>query len=167
VDDLDGFGEFVAVRSTSLIRFGYLLVGDYHRAEDLVQTALMRLATRWRRVQDPGAYVARIMVNESLSWWRRRRFAEQPLDATVAPPASGGTAESVVRRSMFVTALRRLTPRQRAVLALRYYEDRSEAETAEILGCSIGTVKSQTNHALARLRQLAPELAELRELTEA
>lgn len=159
--DLTGFTEFVAARSTALTRLGYLLTGDHQLGEDLVQSALLKVAQRWRKVSDPAAYTRRVMVHENTSWWRRRRIREDPVERL--PESSGGedTAESVVRRAALEQALRRLTARQRAVLALRFYDDLSEADTAQVLGCAVGTVKSQTHHALIRLRQLAPELANL------
>ncbi|HEY3506598.1 MAG TPA: SigE family RNA polymerase sigma factor [Actinocatenispora sp.] len=158
--ELNGFAEFVASRLPALIRLGYLLTGDHGHAEDLVQTALVKTATHWRRVNDPSAYTRRVMVHESVSQWRRRRFHEQPLDGTDRPTGED-TAESVVRRELFVAALGRLTPRQRAVIVLRFYEDLSEAATAALLGCAVGTVKSRTHHALNRLREVAPELTDL------
>ncbi|HEY3503814.1 MAG TPA: SigE family RNA polymerase sigma factor [Actinocatenispora sp.] len=134
--ELNGFGEFVAARSGTLMRLGYLLTGDHPHAEDLLQTALMHTAQRWRKITDPNAYAQRVMVNECTSWWRRRRIREH---STEHPPdrASGeDTANDVVRRDAFVRALRTLPPRQRAVIALRFYDDLSEAETARVLGCA-------------------------------
>lgn len=158
--ELTGFGEFVAARSGTLMRLGYLLTGDHQHAEDLLQTALLHTAQRWRKITDPNAYARRVMVNECTSWWRRRRIREH---STEHPPdrASGeDTADDVVRRDAFVRALRTLPPRQRAVIALRFYDDLSEAETARVLGCAVGTVKSQTHNALARLRDALPDLAD-------
>ncbi|BCJ34388.1 RNA polymerase sigma24 factor [Actinocatenispora thailandica] len=156
---LDGFTEFVTARLPALTRLGFALTGDHQLAEDLVQTALFRLAQRWGRVDEPQAYARRIMINESTSWHRRRRLRETSLAAAGDPAAPVEVAESVTRREAFIAALRRLTPKQRAVLALRYYEDLSEVDTAAALGCSVGTVKSRTHQAIRRLRELAPELA--------
>ncbi|MGA8114537.1 MAG: SigE family RNA polymerase sigma factor [Actinocatenispora sp.] len=155
---LEGFEEFVGSRLAALTRLGYLLTGDHQHAEDLVQTALMKTARHWRRVTDPSAYTQRVMVRENVSRWRRRRFHEQPLDSVRDPATREDTAEEMARRELFMVAMRRLTPRQRAVIALRYYEDLSEADTAAVLGCAVGTVKSRTHHALNRLRELSPEL---------
>ncbi|UWZ40812.1 SigE family RNA polymerase sigma factor [Dactylosporangium roseum] len=156
-----GFDDFVRAESDALIRSAYLLTGDRYHAEDLVQTALARAATRWHKIEEPRAYVYRILYTQSVSWWRRRRIrVVETLTGDVPErqaPAGPDLELAVVLRQ----ALGRLTPRQRAVLVLRFYEDHSEAETAVRLGCRIGTVKSQTRHALDRLRRLAPELAEL------
>jgi RNA polymerase sigma-70 factor (sigma-E family) len=164
VDRYAGFLEFVHARAGSLSRTAYLLTGDVHLAEDLLQTALARTAARWPQVLAggrPEAYVRRALVNEHISWWRRRKGAvEVPSEAL---PDAGVTdfAGTAVRRIALERALARLTPKQRAVIVLRYYEDLSEAETASLLSCSVGTVKSQTSHALGRLRVLAPDLADL------
>ncbi|MGW4499252.1 SigE family RNA polymerase sigma factor [Micromonospora sp. NPDC004336] len=155
-----GFAEFVREETTGLTRFAYLLTGDRHHAEDLVQVAFARVAVRWERLDDPGAYLRRVLYTQAASWWRWRR-ARPPEHLGVALPERAAAPDDVDLRLALRAALDRLTVRQRAVLVLRYYEDRSEAETAELLGCRLGTVKSQTRHALGRLRALAPELAEL------
>ena len=156
------FASFVRARSAALLRTAYLLTGDQHLAEDLVQTALARTHLSWNRLYAAGnaeAYTRKIMYHHQVSWWRRRRVTEVGIEA---PPDPRGTdhMDAAAMRITLLVALRRLTPGQRAVLVLRFYEDRSERETAEALNCSIGTVKSQTSRALARLRQTAPELAE-------
>ncbi|MEV4760769.1 SigE family RNA polymerase sigma factor [Micromonospora sp. NPDC049559] len=154
------FGEFVRAEITALTRTAYLLTGDRHHAEDLVQVALARAAVRWERIDDPGAYVRRVLYTQSASWWRWRR-ARPPEALTGTVPDRAVTGSEPELRLVLLQALARLTARQRAVLVLRYYEDRTEVETAALLGCAVGTVKSQTRHALERLRTLAPELAEL------
>ncbi|GIG89106.1 SigE family RNA polymerase sigma factor [Plantactinospora endophytica] len=165
MEDDVGFREFVEARLVRLSRVAYLLTGRHHDAEDLLQAALVKVAARWRRVAatgDPEAYVRRVMYNERILSWRRwRRQVVQPAEGVpeMGPTADG--ADGVVSRILLERALARLTWRQRAVLVLRFFEDLSVAETAAVLGCSIGTVKSQTSHALGRLRTLAPELAEL------
>jgi RNA polymerase sigma-70 factor (sigma-E family) len=162
---VDGFEDFVRARSAALARTAYLLTGDRHAAEDLLQDTLARVAERWRTVargdQDPEPYVRRVLYTRAVDGWRRRRRRPESLSATL--PELGGEAddaETVARRVVLRDALARLTPRQRAVLVLRFYEDRSEVDTARMLSCSVNTVKSQTRHALARLRALAPDLAD-------
>ena len=159
----ESFREFVRGRLSSLYRVAYLLTGDRHLAEDLVQSALVKVARHWKRVvaaDDPEAYVRRVLYNQHVSWWRRRRVVADPY--AVPPEHPGPDTTAAVAVSVDVRrALARLAPRQRAVLVLRYLDDLSEAQTAEVLGCSVGTVKSQARDALARLRRVAPELREL------
>jgi RNA polymerase sigma-70 factor (sigma-E family) len=156
-DTQDSFDDYVRLRVAELGRVAYLLTGDRHHAEDLVQTALLRAAMRWERLTEPDAYVRRILYHQAVSRWRSlgRRPREMLTDQ---PPNRAVSGPDVDLRLMLDQALGRLTPRQRAVLVLRFYEDRTEAETAETLGCSVGTVKSQTRHALGRLRALNPRL---------
>ncbi|KAB2350371.1 SigE family RNA polymerase sigma factor [Actinomadura rudentiformis] len=158
---------FIEARSTSLIRTAYALTGDQHAAEDLLQSALTKTILRWRHVRDnPEAYVRRAMYNEQVSRWRRAR--EQ---TTGDPPEIAVRDESgdVDLRLSLESALLCLPPRKRAVLVLRYLEDLPEVEVAEILGCSVGTVRSQTHKAIARLRELVPgltaDLAPIEELS--
>jgi RNA polymerase sigma-70 factor (sigma-E family) len=157
------FGEFVAGRTPSLIRLAYLLAGNQHAAEDLLQTALTRTAARWDQLrnEDPEAYVRTVMYREQISLWRR--WGRRREVATQAPPERGyadPSAHSDLRLSMR-EALLRLPPDQRAVLVLRYYEDLSETQVAQILDCSIGTVRSRTHRAVSRLRALLPRTIDL------
>ncbi|GAA0899874.1 SigE family RNA polymerase sigma factor [Virgisporangium ochraceum] len=156
----DSFDEFVRVRAGALARTAFLLTGDPHHAEDLVQNALARAAVHWARLDDPEAYVRRVLYTQAVSWWRvqRRRRREVLVDA---PPERAAAVRDPDLGILLGRALARLTRRQRAVLILRFYEDRSESETAAILSVGLGTVKSQTRHALRRLRELAPELGTL------
>ena len=154
------FLDFVEARTAALFRAAYALSGQQQAAEDLLQTALERLATRWRRVRDPEAYARRVIYHEYLSWWRRWRRRELPVADIAERPGADDPAAAVVLRSTVRTALDRLGPRQRAVLVLRYLEDRSEQEVADLLGCSVKTVSSQATRALARLRESHPALAE-------
>jgi RNA polymerase sigma-70 factor (sigma-E family) len=147
--------DYVAARQRALLRTARMLTGDERLAEDLVQTTLERVWPHWQRVardRDPDAYVRKVMVNTYSSWWRRKWRGEQP--TSDLPEIT--TLDDDYARADLADALRRLlptlTPRQRAVLVLRYYEDLTETATAEVLGCSVGTVKSQTSKALARLR---------------
>lgn len=159
---LDEFDEFVVARGAALLRTAYLLTGDRHMAEDLVQAALTKTFKHWSRVRDgsPEAYVRQVMVRENISWWRRRRVVETPM-ADVPEHAASGTGSDIDRRVSLDAALRLLSSQQRAVLVLRYYDDLTERQAADALGCSIGTVKTQAHRALKRLREGAPELAEL------
>jgi RNA polymerase sigma-70 factor (sigma-E family) len=154
------FEEFVRARSGVLGRTAFLLTGNRHDAEDLLQAALARVAVRWERVDDAESYVRRVLYTQAVSRWRLLR--RRPAEALGHSPPQPAVADADVEvRVVLQQALRRLTPRQRAVLVLRFYEDRSETATAELLGCAVGTVKSQTRHALARLRAVSPELADL------
>ncbi len=160
MDRNDSFREFVAGHQQELMRTAYLLTGDAHQAEDLLQSVLLKVLRRWSRlsrVERPEAYVRKALLNQHISWRRQRGRTELP---TADPPDRPYSSEDpTIVRLVMRRALMRLPPRQRAVIVLRYYEDRTERETAELLNCSIGTVKSQAHYALARLRELAPELA--------
>jgi RNA polymerase sigma-70 factor (sigma-E family) len=155
------FAEFVAARSPALLRTARLLAGDWAAAEDLLQDALAICWRRWSRIDgNPEPYVHRVLVNTYLA--RRRRFwnRERPTGELPETPVDD-VSERVVVHEQVEAALRALTPRQRAVVVLRYYEDLTEAETARVLGVSVGTVKSQTSKALARLRVDASLTAEV------
>lgn len=147
------FGDFMAARWTALFRTAYLITGDRHEAEDLLQTSLAKTFVSWRRVRDKGAadaYVRRVMVNTAASRWRSGRHEQ----ATAVLPDAGhdGGVESATTQVVLWQRISELPPRMRATLVLRYYEDLTEAETAREMGCSVGAVKSQTHHALKRLR---------------
>lgn len=147
--------EFVAARSTRLLGTAYLLTHDRELAEDLLQTALTKAWFAWSRMQaDPEPYVRRILVTTYASWWRRKWHGEQPAGELPEPAQRRDPRHddrSAVRHDMW-TAMARLPRRQRAVVVLRYFEDLTEAQTAAVLDCSIGTVKSQTAKALVKLR---------------
>jgi RNA polymerase sigma-70 factor (sigma-E family) len=156
----EAFRAFVAARSPALLRTACLLVGgDWGLAEDLLQTALTKTYLSWHRIEDRGAleaYVRTTLVTTATSWWRRKWHAER---ATGELPEAGGPDGSVLvdERDALWRHVRRLPPRQRAVLVLRFYEDLSEAETARLLGVSPGTVKSSTSRALSALRTALAE----------
>ncbi|MCL6536997.1 MAG: SigE family RNA polymerase sigma factor [Acidothermus sp.] len=151
------FRGYVAARSAALLRTAYLLTGNHADAEDLLQTALAKTYLAWRTIRDPGAvdaYVHRVLVNTRTSWWRRRRhLTEIATDEVPERPRETDLGEHVAVRDALWTAVLALPRKQRAVIVLRYYEDLSEAETARILGISVGTVKSTTAKALAKLRE--------------
>jgi RNA polymerase sigma-70 factor (sigma-E family) len=158
------FAEFVRGRTHALLRSAYLLTSDQHLAEDLVQEAFARTHRAWSRLRDSGnaeAYARKVMYHTQVSIWRRRRYAAEVLSGDLPEPtatASRDHADQAVGRITLERALRALSPRQRAVIVLRYFEDHTEAEAAELLGTSVGTVKTQTARALARLRTLVPDL---------
>ncbi|WP_182523657.1 SigE family RNA polymerase sigma factor [Nocardioides dongkuii] len=152
------FTAWAAGVERRLLRSAYLLTGDQHRAQDLVQEALVKVALRWPRLRDgnPTAYARTIVVRDNVSWWRRRRHEVSVAAVTEEAVSSDPDTAMVVRR-----ALARLSPGQRAVVVLRHFDDLTERETAEVLGIAVGTVKSQNAAALARLRSGAPELLDL------
>lgn len=144
------FDEFVVARSPALLRTAYLLTRDVQLAEDLLQTALAKAWFSWKRIDgDPEPYVRRILINASVSWWRKRWTHETPTGFVPEPTPGAGPPAEV---HDLMQALGRLPRRQRAVVVLRYVEDRTEADTAALMGCSVGTVKSQCSKALAKLR---------------
>lgn len=154
------FTAYVRARQDGLTRFAYLVSADAESAKDLVQIALTKAYLRWDRIcelEAPDAYIRRIIINEHLSWWRkawrRREVTSSPLVeisdlAATDPPSHDAELWAHIAR---------LPPMQRAALVLRYYEDLSEAQTAEFLGCSIGSVKTHTSRAMDRLRSTLRE----------
>jgi RNA polymerase sigma-70 factor (sigma-E family) len=154
-EEAQGFHEYVASRTPSLLRTAYLLTGNTADAEDLVQSALAKTYLAWDRIEDQAAldgYVRRAMVNTHISWWRRRRLEEYPTDVipdqAVADHAVASDLQESLRR-----AIDRLPERMRAAVVLRYLEDMTEAEVADVLGVSLGTVKSTVSRAVAKLRE--------------
>jgi RNA polymerase sigma-70 factor (sigma-E family) len=150
--DRSGFDEFVATRTAALLRTAYLLTGDHALAEDLLQTALAKCWFAWGRIDGPPEpYVRRALATTYATWWRRKWRAEQATGRVPDVPVETGHA--VEERDALWRALATLPRRQRAVVVLRYYEDLSEADTADALGITVGTVKSQAARALATLRR--------------
>ncbi|MFC5034773.1 SigE family RNA polymerase sigma factor [Streptomyces sp. So13.3] len=149
------FEEYVQARGPALLRLAFLLCSDRHLAEDLTQDVLIRVYRQWRRISGlghPDAYVKRMLVNEHLSWRRRRSNGELPTAEMSSPAEQGDAADTVVRRHAAVHLLAGLPKRQRAVLVLRFYEDLTDQQIAEVLRCSPATVRSQASRALATLR---------------
>ena len=151
------FREFMRGRWPAMVRLAYGLTGDLGHAEDVAQAAFARAYASWSRVArtgNPEAYVRRIVINENNSRFRRRRVTERLVDAVPEPsgPRAADTADALSDSHALLKALRRLGPRQRAVIVLRFWMDMSEAETDAALDCSVGTVKSQASRALAALR---------------
>jgi RNA polymerase sigma-70 factor (sigma-E family) len=144
------FDDFVRARLSALLVLGRALTGDEHRGADLVQDALERALPKWGGIRsaDPEGYVRRIMVNRNISVWRSLRRER------LVPDTPDAGADDPVRDAALFAALRRLPPRQRTVIALRYLSDRTEAQTAELMGCSLGTVKRHASDAMRTLRTL-------------
>ena len=150
------FRDFVLAGYQRLTRTAYLLCGDRHEAEDLVQTALARAALAWHRLDAaPDAYVRKILLNVFRSSRSRRWRQEIPVDA-VPDRGLADAASTMDDRDLLRRALAALPPRQRAAVVLRFYEDLSEHQAAAVLGCSLGTVKSLTSRGLQRLRRALP-----------
>src|SRR3954468_12273709 len=154
-EQISAFADLVEARSTALLRLAFAVVGDYQLAQDLVQEALVKAYVAWPRLRDASraeAYVRRTIVTTAISWRRRRSFHEPPIDIV---PDENETDESdrLATHDVVWQQVCDLPSRQRAALVLRYYEDLSEAETAELMGCSVGTVKSQVSVALGKLRE--------------
>ena len=148
----EGFDDFVLGASRRLLRTAFLLVGDRGAAEDLLHDVLERMYARWSRIDDPHAYARRAIAHAATNRWRtRRRHAEVPLGERDVAAASG---EPEPASRDVLAALATLPPGQRAVVILRFFDDLSIDQTATALGCSTGTVKSQTARALPRLRAL-------------
>lgn len=155
------FAEFVAARSGALHRTAYLMVGDHGLAQDLVQEALTKTYVAWprlREVANAEAYTRKAITTTAISWSRRRSWHERPTE-TLPDHSVVAAADGVVTSDWVWRALQQLPPRQRASIVLRYYEDLTEAQTAEALGCAVGTVKSQVFQGLRRLRTvLGPDV---------
>lgn len=149
------FRDFVVACSPALVRTAWMLTGNEATAEDLVQASLAKTWLRWSRVQrqdSPQAYVRRVMLSTFLTWNRRRWRGEISVAGIPDQAAPGDAFADADQRRLVIEALRALPRRQRAVVVLRFLEDLTEVQTAELLGCSVGTVKSQCAKALARLR---------------
>jgi RNA polymerase sigma-70 factor (sigma-E family) len=157
----EDFDTFYRTRVRSLLRSAYLMTGDPHKAEDLVQETLARTHRAWRRIGpygNPEAYARQIMYNLQVSWWRRRRVSESLYGELPDRAATGDHSGDTENRIALRRALLGLSERQRAVIVMRYFEDRSEGEIAEALGCRVGTVKSHAARALRALRTALPDL---------
>jgi RNA polymerase sigma-70 factor (sigma-E family) len=155
------FEDYVAARGRALERYAFVLSGDAHTAQDLVQTALLKAYRRWRsvtRADHPDAYVRRIVTTSYLDW--RRRRSEEPLAQMPEPPLGPDLADGVVRRDELARALVALTAHQRVVLVLRHYEGYDDAAIAAVLGCGEGTVRSHASRGLDRLRRALADLEE-------
>jgi RNA polymerase sigma-70 factor (sigma-E family) len=150
------FASFVDGRFTALRRFGYLLTGEWHLAEDLVQASLTKVWFKRKSLRSAAAlesYTRTVMVNTNIQWWRRKWKGEAPTEVLPEPPAAPSQYGVIDDRDQLLRALAELPKRTRAALVLRYFEDLPDAEVAQIMGCSSGTVKSHISRGLARLRE--------------
>jgi RNA polymerase sigma-70 factor (sigma-E family) len=153
------FDDFVTTRGPSLLRFAYLLTGDAHQAEDIVQEALARAHLRWGQIDSydvPEAYVRKVVLRQYLSWRRRRSSSEIPVAAVPDRPDRAGAAERIADRQELSALIAGLPKMQRAVIVLRYFEDRDDEDIAQLLGCAPATVRSHAARGLNRLRAAMP-----------
>ena len=157
------FTEFVEARSAALFRTAMALTGHRQQAEDLLQTALAATYRRWRqvRLEEPDAYVRKVMYRQQISWWRRLAYRREVSTGDLPETADTDHTGRVDLRLALHEALNQLAPKHRAVLVLRYLEDLPDAEIADILGCQQVTVRTQVARALHRLRQTCPELGSM------
>lgn len=155
--DVADFGEFVTARSPALHRAAYLMVGEVSLAQDLVQESLVKTYVAWPRLRDKGnaeAYCRKAITTTAITWFRRKSWShERP---TGSPPEIGGAGhdDAVAQSQWLWDGLQQLPVRQRVAIVLRYYEDLTEAQTAEAMGCAVGTVKSQVSAGIRKLREL-------------
>lgn len=163
--DEQEFAEYFARRREAVRRTAYMLCGDWHRADDLAQTAFVALHRRWRKIRDRAAldaYVRKTLVrasiDESRRPWRRERFVDELPESA---PSEEGLDDQVANREALLGALAKVPPRQRAVLVLRYFEGLDVSAAAKVLGCTEGTVKSQTARGLTALRNVFGEEVEV------
>jgi len=163
------FAEFARARAGALHRAAYLMVGDAQLAQDLVQEALTKTYVAWPRLRDPRnaeAYCRRAITTTAISWFRRKGWNNERPSAQLPETPERAHDTAVAERDALWRALQDLPPRQRAALVLRYYEDFTEAQTAEAMGCAVGTVKSQVSSALAKLRERLGDDVELLSIDE-
>ncbi len=164
--DRADFIEWATARKRALLGTAYLMVGEHHLAEDLVQEALTKTYVAWPRIRDKSkadAYARRAVTTTAISWWRRRSAREQPHERLPDEVGRDEMAEDVTRRDWVWAELQALPVKQRSAIVLRFYNDLSVADTAYALGCSEGSVKSQVSRGLARLRQTLGDIDDLLE----
>ena len=161
-DGVAAFSEFVAARSSSLFRTALLVVGDHQLAQDLLQESLVKTYAAWprlREVSNAEAYTRRVIITTSISWWRRRSSHERPVDHVPDASAPDQT-EWLGDHDELWAVLSSLPPRHRAAVVLRFCEDLSERRTAELMGCSVGSVKRHTSMGLVKLRaRIGPDFS--------
>ena len=162
--DRADFIEWASVRKGALLGTAYLMVGEHHLAEDLVQEALTKTYLAWPRIRDTSkaeAYARRAVTTTAISWWRRKSSHEQPQERLPNEVGRDEMADDLARRDWMWAELQALPVKQRSAIVLRFYEDLSVADTAYALGCSEGSVKSQVSRGLARLKQTLGDIDEL------
>ncbi|MGH3330392.1 MAG: SigE family RNA polymerase sigma factor [Nocardioidaceae bacterium] len=167
--DTAAFAEFVSARSPALFRSAYLMVGDQGLAQDLLQEALTKTYVAWPRLRDVAnaeGYTRRAITTTAISWWRRKSWGNERPHDVLPERHAGSHDDDVVARDYLWQHLQELPPRQRAAIVLRFYEDLTEAQTAEAMGCAVGTVKSQVSQGLKRLRDRMGGATPLLSLTE-
>ena len=167
--DRGEFAEFVAARSTALHRAAYLMVGDVSLAQDLVQEALTKTYVAWPRLRDKAnaeAYTRKAITTTAITWFRRKRWSHELSSDTPPDAGAPGHDDAVTQSAWLWAALLELPVRQRAAIVLRYYEDLTEAQTADAMGCAVGTVKSQVSAGLSKLRERLGDDADLLPLTD-
>ena len=160
-DDEERFADFVRAHSASLFRTAYLMTGDYQRAEDVLQSSLVKIYQRWTRIDamaSPLGYARKVVLSQAASWWKKRSSSETPMTLR-EEPSWGGHLDEVAEHQRVWQAVLALPQRQRAVMVLRYYEDLTEAQIAETLGMAPGTVKSHSHAAIRRLNAALGEPA--------
>jgi RNA polymerase sigma-70 factor (sigma-E family) len=160
--DSTAFAEFAAARSTALYRAAYLMVGDHALAEDLLQEALTKTYVAWPKLRDVSkaeAYTRKAITTTAISWWRRKSWQQERPRGDVPERPYAEHSEDVAQRDWLWNELQSLPPRQRAAIVLRFYEDLTEAQTADAMGVTVGTVKSQVSDGLKKLRaRLGPDV---------
>ncbi len=155
--DTAAFAEFVEARSRPLFRAAYLMVGDHALAEDLLQEALTKTYVAWPRLRDVSkaeAYTRKAITTTAISWWRRKAWKNERPRGFIPEVGHEASTDEVDQRDWLWQELQNLAPKQRAAIVLRYYEDLTEAQTAEALGVTVGTVKSQVSDGLRKLRSI-------------
>ena len=154
--DTAAFAEFVHARSGALFRTAVLMVGEHALAQDLLQEALTKTYVAWPRLRETAnaeAYTRKVLATTVVSWSRRRSWHERPTGMLPEAADHRSAGDDLATRDWLWAELQQLPPRQRAVIVLRYYEDLTEAQTAEVMGCAVGTVKSQASAGLRTLRE--------------
>jgi RNA polymerase sigma-70 factor (sigma-E family) len=154
--DPAAFAQFAAARSGALHRAAYLMVGDSALAQDLLQEALTKTYVAWPRLRDPNAaeaYTRKAITTTAITWFRRKGWNNELATGTLPDRGAPAQDDLVAQREWLWAALQQLPPRQRAAIVLRFYEDLTEAQTAEAMGCAVGTVKSQVSAGIRKLRQ--------------